>query len=371
MFLFFAHLLTLLYTGTIGASVIVIDPNSSYFEVKKKINNFQKQKHSFYNGDNEMACSALRDVKPMTKKIDIPSFYTARTENKLARKPLVMFENYLSEHAAKYVMTGSEKFANCVILTLKEWAVSNALYDFEYSESGSKQSWFEVSWTVTSSAMAYSIVRSAKTITNEDRASIEGWLNKLVRKIISYPGGPVSCCNNLANWRGLAASIVGIVSSDDELFNYGIESYKNAIQSLNLDGSFYFETGKESRVVHYQNFAILPLVYIAEIASRQNIDLYSYTIDKKNLKLAIKFLEEAIHNPQVVTKYTNEKQDLEFLDDGRSLNWVEPYLLRSKNQKIEKLIRGRRPIHHRYAGGYSTLFFYPYLSTGSRSINSK
>ena len=45
------------------------------------------------------------------------------------------------------------------------------------------------------------------------RASI-AWLHKVSRKQISYPGGDNTCCNNHAYWRGLHATMIGVLAND-------------------------------------------------------------------------------------------------------------------------------------------------------------
>jgi poly(beta-D-mannuronate) lyase len=103
---------------------------------------------------------------------------------------------------------------------------------------------------------------------------------------------------------------------------------------MNRNGSFPLEMVRGFRAIHYQNFAILPLVYIAEIAARQGYDLYSQSIDGKDLHLAINFLMRCIEDNNVVKRYTTSIQDTSFISKRRELNWMEPYIRRFKNNKI-------------------------------------
>jgi poly(beta-D-mannuronate) lyase len=57
---------------------------------------------------------------------------------------------------------------------------------------------------------------------------------------------------------------------------------------------------RHEMAVHYQSFAIEPLVMIAELASRQGIDLYGYQKHGRSLKSAVAFFEAAVN--EVVTK---------------------------------------------------------------------
>jgi poly(beta-D-mannuronate) lyase len=123
-----------------------------------------------------------------------------------------------------------------------------------------------------------------------------------------------------------------VVTNDNVLFRFGIKKYISAIKSMNKDGSFPLEMARGYRAIHYQNFAILPLVYIAEIAARQGYDLYSLSIDGKNLHLAINFLMRCLEDNAVVKRYTTSIQDTSFIWKKRELNWMEPYTRRVKKK---------------------------------------
>ena len=60
---------------------------------------------------------------------------------------------------------------------------------------------------------------------------------------------------------------ISSIENDNNLFRFGIKKYISAINSMNKNGSFPLEMTRCWRAIHYQNFAILPLVYIAETAS--------------------------------------------------------------------------------------------------------
>ena len=125
---------------------------------------------------------------------------------------------------------------------------------------------------------------------------------------------------------------------------------------MNKDGSFPYEMDRGKRALHYQNFAVLPLVYIAEIASRQGYNLYDLRINGKDLHLAINFLMKGINNIEIIKKKTGYDQDTSFV--YKMLNWMEPYFQRFRNEGIETLLEQCRPIYHRWSGGNSTLYFY-------------
>src|SRR6185369_12026969 len=134
------------------------------------------------------------------------------------------------------------------------------------------------------------------------------------------------------------------------LFSAAIKTYRRALSSIDKDGSLPLEMARGERAIHYQNFAILPLVYIAEIANHQGENLYAVTVDGRSLHAAVGFLLAAIHNPRLVEIYTDKPQDLSFVDQRGELNWMEPYNARFSDPRIEAILAGRRPVIHRYGG---------------------
>jgi poly(beta-D-mannuronate) lyase len=344
----------------------VNNPNASYFDVQERMMFLNT-----INTDNippliaakaehaEFDCSIHPIPEPVDYYLVVPAVYENFWGWLAARWPLQRFEDCVTGLAHLYVITGKDSYVECLAKVLSEWAEKDSLLWFDY-QGNSKQAWFEIEWTTASAGLAYSIVRGNISLRPEERIKIEGWLNKVAKRQISYQGGPTSCCNNHAYWRGLEAVIVGVVTNDNHLFRFGIKKYISAIRAMNEDGSFPLEMGRGERAIHYQNFAILPLVYIAEIAARQGYDLYGLSINGRDLYLAINFLMRCIEDHDVVKRYTNKMQDTSFITRKGPLNWMEPYIRRFKNKEIEAFLerQGQRPVYHTWSGGGSTLYFY-------------
>lgn len=339
------------------ASSPQLPPASSYFD--------RAERSRLLSGTKDPVLLKARrpprpcDVTDMPEPVGIlkiPSFYGDPAGYAKADAPLRRFQNFVTEMAEFYVVTGDATYARCAAEALAKWAERNALLDF--STDGNRQSWYNAVWTTVSAGFAYSIVRDAPGLSDQVRETIDIWLGKITRKHIGIAGGKIDCCNNHAHWRGLEAAIVGIALGDRRLFMHAVQAYRSALASMNADGSFPLEMERGERATHYQNFAILPLVYIAELAHRQKVDLYNASASGKTLHRAITFLLGAIDNPAAVKTYTDRVQDLSFLDHRGELNWMEPYQARFPDERIAAILAARRPIFHRYGGGNSTLYFF-------------
>jgi poly(beta-D-mannuronate) lyase len=126
---------------------------------------------------------------------------------------------------------------------------------------------------------------------------------------------------------------------------------------MNPDGSLPHEMARGARALHYQNFAILPLVFIAEIAARQGYDLYGLAVDGRDIHLAVGFLLRALEDGSVVRRYTDEQQDLGFIERRAELNWLEPYNRRFPGPATARWLARLRPLAHNWTGGPGTLYF--------------
>jgi poly(beta-D-mannuronate) lyase len=277
----------------------VNDPNASYFDVQERREFIKKDIVPIFSSAEtrkyEYDCSKHPIPDPVDYYLVMPAFYKNRSGWLKAWAPLREFEQHITQLANLFVTTGKQTYAQCLVDALVEWAKKESLLRFDY-EGNDKQAWYAIEWTTSSAGLAYSIIRANDLLNPKEKRKIEHWLKKVAKNQISYPGGPTTCCNNHSYWRGLEAAIVGVVTDDNDFFRFGIKKYISAINSMNKDGSFPLEMARGYRAIHYQNFAILPLVYIAEIAARQGYDLYSLSIDGKDLHLAIRFLMRCIGN---------------------------------------------------------------------------
>jgi len=328
----------------------VTDPNASFFAVERR-----RDAASPAHRTADL-CPKESLARPIDYFVIIPALYQDPEGWRRASRPFFAFESQATGFAEAYVRTGAPAHARCLMALLAQWAERRALFAFDY-EGNHGQAWYAIQWTVATASLAYSIVRSEPSLSDQERHIVEAWLAAVVTKQIAYPGNPVSCCNNHLYWRGLEAAIAGVVTGNDRLFRYGIAAYTEAMRSMNPDGSLPHEMGRGSRALHYQNFAVLPLVFIAEIAARQGYDLYGLKVDGRDLHLAVDFLLRALDRPALLRGYTTDEQDLRFIDRREELNWLEPYHRRFPSPATARWLARLRPLAHNWTGGPSTLYF--------------
>lgn len=309
----------------------------------------------------EFDCRGTATVAPPTGRMVIPRRYLSGSHGPVDPEYERVvglyrdFETTVASLSNLYVATGKAEYAACLVDFLDTWAKAGTYLDYDPVKES--QSWYQTEWSMSSAGLALSLVRNAPGL---DRAKLDGvldWMGRVVAKQISYPGGEGSCCNNHSYWRGLQATIAGVNLGNDDLFRWGLGRYAQAIGEIAEDGSLPLEMARHELAIHYQNYAITPLVLIAETAARQGIDLYTHSVNGRTLADAIAFLLKALADPAIVARYASEKQELKAFAPGRGdLAWMEFHRARFGGTAFDQLLE--KPVGHARTGGAATLLAY-------------
>jgi len=223
------------------------------------------------------------------------------------------FESRVAAGANQWLARGKEAEASCALDQLDVWAQARAL--LEYDVKSYPQSWYQVEWTLSAIAIADSILVNDAALDQAKQQRVNTWLNEVANTMMHYdrPHG-----NNHHYWRGLAAIAVGVSTGDDQLFTQGVTAYRDGIEEIDSQGAFPQEMARHENAIHYQDFAIEPLIILAEFAERQGVDLYSYSSHGRTLRDALLFLSRAVDDPSVVIPYTRDSQKTTFVTSSFS-----------------------------------------------------
>jgi poly(beta-D-mannuronate) lyase len=278
-------------------------------------------------------------------------------EEAKATVPYRELEQAVSNGASRYVATGNSAEAVCVANLLSRWAAAGTLLNYSYRESS--QAWYQVEWTLSSISLAWSVVQTDPAIPAAQREKILQWMHKVTEYMLDQdprPGDPEHE-NNHAYWRALCATSVGILTSDDKLYRRGITQYVQAIGQMNRDGSFPLEMARHENALHYQSFALAPLVMIAELAEQQGIDLYDVRVSGHTINDAVDFLVRASADPSLVKKYASEPQTFSLFSGEKPPAWTEFWAARHPGKPWSELIR--EPLVDSTIGGNATIYAAP------------
>jgi poly(beta-D-mannuronate) lyase len=261
------------------------------------------------------SCVGLPFVPAPAGRMIVPRHYLSGSSGPInpAEAPVTRvyndFELRIDAGVAQYLATGSHAESASALDQLDAWARAGALLN--YSREESSQAWYQVEWTLSAAGIAESVLVNDPTLDPAEQRRVTAWLVAACRKVIGFEK-PGDTQNNHFYWRSLAAISIGVTASDDSLFLRGIDAYKQAIGELDPNGALPKEMARHENAIHYQGFALQPLVTIAQFATRQGYDLYAYTAHGRTLRDAIVFFGRAVDDPSLVRPYTSDAQSVHF-----------------------------------------------------------
>lgn len=344
------------------AQAHIVDPTASFIDVAVR----RAELASATNPRVLLALKQQRDCAgseqpdPPAGRMVIPHHYLSGSsgptnpEEGKATVPYQQLQQAVTNGASRYVATGDHAEAACVASLLARWASAKTLLDYSYRESS--QAWYQVEWTLSSISLGYSIVQADPAITADQRRQILKWMHDVTVYMFDQdpnPGDPARE-NNHAYWRALCAASVGILTNDNALYRRGLEQYVRAIGQMNPDGSLPLEMARHENALHYQSFALTPLVMIAELARRQSTDLYSMRVNGHTIADAVDFLVRASANLDLMKQYAAEPQTFSIFTDKRPPAWLEFWAARHPGKPWDTLLN--QPLSDSTTGGNATLY---------------
>ena len=288
------------------------------------------------------------------------------------------------------VATHDREAVRAVVRVMNRWASGKALTKVDETAN----ELYAVNRTVLPVIVSWAALKNDPEMDREKAGRIERWLGDLMRmRRQMAPSADRTTARNNHHYLNASVDMAwGALVGNQEGFDQGVAAYMDALRAMRPDGSLPLETERGARALWYQRHAIASLVTIAEIAAVQGVDLYGRKVDGRSLHTAIRFLIDAIHDPQRVLAYASAnvrpgpsanwtEQDLSFLvtrGHGRHyMAWVEPYRARfpgrSEAQGLTTLLAATDPTYQPaiddYSGGNMSCFFGT-APTGLRSVET-
>jgi poly(beta-D-mannuronate) lyase len=295
----------------------IADPRSSVLDVRSRQATLRSTQDPLLLATIQGlgSCAATPSVAAPAGRMNIPHHYLSGSYGPInpaeavATRVYQMFEKRITAGMNQYLATGSRTESACALAQLDDWARAGALLDYDRQESS--QAWYQVEWTLSSAGITESVLVNDATLDPMQQKRVTAWLDAVAHKDISFEK-PDDTNNNHHYWRALAATAVGITASDDALFAFGIKTYREAIAEIDANGAFPKEMARHENAIHYQGFAVQPLIVIAQLATRQGINLYAYQMQGHTLRNAIVFFGRAVDDPSLVKPYTSDLQSSHF-----------------------------------------------------------
>ena len=232
---------------------------------------------------------------------------------------------------------GSRAAAACVYTLLGAAAKADAWDDKMPTNNGV----YIQNWMLSGTALAYLKARNSGAGTAEQDAAIQRWFRALAARVRTYfdsgrkqPGS--DAWNNHMYWAGLAVASAGIADNDLDAFHWGLAAYEMGIHAIQPDGSLDAEMGRGQRALHYQLYALAPLVILAELAQANGLDLYAERDGA--IHRLVRFNVAAMKDPSLLENRAEAKQDAKPPYAGLEIGWAVPYTQRFPNHDLSAMI---------------------------------
>lgn len=339
----------------------VVNPHASIVDVPARQAELKSTKDHLLREaiKNLSHCTRLPPIPPPKGRMIIPNGYLSGSSG--PHNPATAVATRVYDEMGKrvavgmnqYLATGNHAESACALDQLDAWAKAGALLDYDRKES--QQAWFQVEWTLSSVAVSESVLNEDATLNPAEQKRVISWMDEVAHKAISFERPATDTGNNHHVWRALAATATGILASDDDLYQFGIATYKEEIGTIDQNGALPREMVRHENSVHYQGFALQPLVLIAQFTSRQGIDLWGYTANGHTIRDAIVFFGRAASDFSLLKPYTNDEQRPGFPDhDFAAYNF---YIAKFGTDGIPSIITKalKNPVSDDRLGGSTTL----------------
>ena len=250
--------------------------------------------------------------------------------------------------ADRYRTTGSRQAAQCTLTLLGQMAQNRTMT----GHMSSSQAYYVQGWLGGAMAIAYLKVRDSGLNNPQQAQAISGWLTKIALATRDWydaaaqrhPQG-----NNHLYWAGAELAAVAAVADRKDLLDWAIHAYKNGVDQIEPDGTLPLEMARGARALHYHLYALAPLVFIAEMAEGNGIDLYAFR--GHALARLVNVCLLGLRDPAFFATRAHAQQEVPATPKGDDAYWAVPYSYRFPSPALTALVANAPTLSSLYLGG--------------------
>ncbi|MGO4711520.1 alginate lyase family protein [Bradyrhizobium sp. 2TAF24] len=277
------------------------------------------------------------EVPPPLASVDVPGFYDDPEGYGRAIAPLHAFIDRVNK-------ASDAGDVSCLADLLGQWAHADALM----APLRGYQGYYERSWAGTDFALVLLRIRRAGRPMPAAMPEIVPWLVRIAAA--TRDADAINHLhNNLVYWAGLNLAAIGTLADRPDLVDAGIARAREGIRDIQPDGTLARELKRGERALHYHNFALIPLVFTAELARARGVDLYAE--NNGALRRLADLVIRAVIDPNSFSAYLPTPQKLFPWTFTSDLAWLEPYQTHVHDPQLLALMAPRRPFINLRLGG--------------------
>lgn len=271
-------------------------------------------------------------------------------------KPITHFENYIIRMSNIYFLSkGTNKApARCVMDWMVYWAKKHAMMGEENTGGTVIRH-----WVLASLGAAYMQIKDASFLDVNNKALVENWLRNLaIKTVTKYPFETdiIGKQNNHMYWAAWAVASIGIAIDNERLFEWSMNRARYVVRThIDADGTLPYELKRGGKAVHYHQFAVIPLVMLAEAGLRNGYDLYEYR--EGILHRLVKRTLLGLNDVSYFEEITGMPQQGADKLHGNHFAWLEVYQSRFPSYIAKNILKKHRPVFSRRLGGDMTALY--------------
>ncbi|NCO02882.1 MAG: hypothetical protein GW903_01675 [Alphaproteobacteria bacterium] len=243
----------------------------------------------------------------------------------------------------------------CALTWMHDWAKRDALYGVEESFQGEALR----KWALATISTQYSLLSQSVIMPPSDKEEIEDWIKALADQVMTdyarYPNNK-SRNNNHMYWAAWGVMAAGFAVNEPEYFNWAVLKYKKGVADIQKDGTLPLELERQGRAFLYHNFALSPLIMMAETAAQNGVDLYGENNGAIH-KLVKRVVTDLDSKQAYITAKSGKTQDMDGVVTSASLSWMAPYYKRYKTHSLKKWVKKYEPLKSSRLGGDLSYLF--------------
>ena len=294
--------------------------------------------------DDPYTCPA---PPPFVSTVDVNSYYVDSHASVIDQtkfdafqkvsEPSTHFSQSVTLAADDYLARGSKPAAACTYSLLDAAAKADAWA----GKMPGFQGVYLQNWLLSAVGIAYLKVRESGVGTAEQDAEIQHWFRHLAAHVREFFDGEIERNgideeNNHLYWAGLAVAAEAIADDDHDAGAWAMMTYKTGVDAIQPDGSLRAELKRGQMALHYNLYALGPLIMLAELAEANGIDAYSD--NNGAIHRLVSFCLAGLQDPTILEKRTGVKQIVSLPNAGLDIGWAVPYVKRFPNAQLSELI---------------------------------
>jgi len=321
----YASFLIIVSSNTVASNMTNLFTNKASIDFNQlQITQFPCNKSLLQPPSSDLLIKSKYDQSDITKSTLSKSIDSKSLQKK---RNIDNFSKHIVRYTDAVISSNSFKKRsiafNCLNNNLILWSKHNALLNIPASKTGKAvRKWFLAS--ISTSLLKLSSSLTGYTIDQH----ILNWLNDISLHVIAdydprYRHN-TPYFNNHDYWAAWAVASTSLLVNDTTSLSWSKKIFDRAMQNVTFDknnGTGYFknEIARGSLAANYSNYAFIPLMFLAELYSKNNYDI---SIFHPHLKALARF------NAQLLTHKNNMPYPIsdpqKKVPDGK-LIWLLPY----------------------------------------------